>query len=90
MGKNAFMDDRPDIDTVRKAAQVGAEKHGFGEPREMPENVERARMTIDGPKQIIEEYKRLCKRKRYAQWEGLLAFIEKETGSVPEIAENRP
>jgi hypothetical protein len=90
MGRNAFMDDRPDRETIRKAAQEGAESRGFGAPREVPDNVERARMTIDGPKEIIEEYKRLCKRKRFAQWEGLLAFIEQETGRVPEIGQERP
>tara|TARA_R110000772_G_scaffold262888_1_gene382222 strand:- start:213 stop:485 length:273 start_codon:yes stop_codon:yes gene_type:complete len=90
MGKNVFMDDRPDRATIRKAAREGVEDRGFGAPHEVPENVARARMTIDGPKEIIEEYKRLCKRKRYAQWEGLLAFIEKETGRVLDISEDRP
>lgn len=90
MGKNAFMDERPDRETVRKAAQVGAEDRGFGAPRDVPDNVERSRMTIDGPKEIIDEYKRLCRGKRWAQWEGLLAFIEQETGRVPEIGQGRP
>lgn len=90
MGKNAFVDDRPDIETVRKAAQVGAKDRGFGEPREVPANVKRARITMEGPESIIEEYKRLCKRKRYAQWEGLLAFIEQETGKVPDLGLEQP
>ena len=80
MDKNPFADDRPDVETIRQAARLGAEERGYGKPPEGFDNAERTRMTIDGPKAVLDEYRKLCKVKRFAQWEGLLAFIEKETG----------
>lgn len=84
MSKNPFVDDRPDVETIRKAARIGAEERGYGvidEPLDQYANAPRTRMTIDGPKEILDTYRKLCKAKRYAQWEGLIAFIEQEKAS---------
>lgn len=78
MAKNPFADDRPDVETIRKAATIGAAERGYGPRPDDLEGGPRTRMTIDGPAHVLDEYRKLCKAKRYAQWEGLLAFIEQE------------